>query len=389
MQDFIAERLKQLPPYLFVQIDQKKRQAIAQGKDIINLGVGDPDLPTPKFIIDRMAQAINDPANHRYPFELGVPEFRQQAANWMKIRFALDLDPQKNIITLIGTKEGIAHLPLAVVNPGDVVLVPQPGYPVYQSASMFAGADIHHMPLLEKNNYLPDLQAIPIQIRQRAKLMYLNYPNNPTSAVATEDFYRQAVKFAKEHQIVIAQDAAYIETYFDQRPISILNIPGALDIAIEFHSLSKTFNMTGWRIGLAVGNAQLVAALGKVKQNVDSGQFNAIQWAGCEALAHADHVQIKAMLDIYRQRRDALVEGLTSAGLKVASPSATFYLWGQCPPGIDSMTFAGKLLDQAGVVVIPGVGFGQAGEGYFRAALTVDLKRIKQATERIKDARFW
>ncbi len=389
MQDFIAERLKQLPPYLFVQIDQKKREAIAQGKDIINLGVGDPDLPTPKFIIDRMAQAINDPANHRYPFELGVPEFRQQAANWMKIRFALDLDPQKNIITLIGTKEGIAHLPLAVVNPGDVVLVPQPGYPVYQSASMFAGADIHHMPLLEKNNYLPDLQAIPIQIRQRAKLMYLNYPNNPTSAVATEDFYRQAVKFAKEHQIVIAQDAAYIETYFDQRPISILNIPGALDIAIEFHSLSKTFNMTGWRIGLAVGNAQLVAALGKVKQNVDSGQFNAIQWAGCEALAHADHVQIKAMLDIYRQRRDALVEGLTSAGLKVTSPSATFYLWGQCPPGIDSMTFAGKLLDQAGVVVIPGVGFGQTGEGYFRAALTVDLKRIKQAAERIKDARFW
>jgi len=389
MQIAVAERLNQLPPYLFVEIDKRKRQAIAQGRDIINLGVGDPDLPTPKFIIDRMAQAIYDPANHRYPFELGVPEFRRQAANWLSARFGLDLDAEKNIITLIGSKDGIAHLPLAVVNPGDVVLVPEPGYPVYQSASIFAGAQVHLMPLLQRNDYLPDLDAIGPDVAKRARLMYLNYPNNPTAAVATEQFYRRVVQFARQHEIIIAQDAAYIEVYFDQRPISILNTPGALDVAIEFHSLSKTFNMTGWRIGFAVGNADLVAALGKVKENVDSGQFNAIQWAGCEALSRADSVEVKAMLDVYRERRDAMVEGLAQAGIDARTPAATFYVWAKCPAGIGSMDFVCRLLDQAGVVTIPGIGFGPSGENYFRTALTVDTARIKEACQRIRNVRFW
>jgi len=379
-----AERLKMLPPYLFVEIDRKKRQAIAEGKDIINLGIGDPDKPTPAFIIERMKQAVSDPANHRYPLDEGIPQFREAVAEWIEHRFGVRLDPRKEVLTLIGSKEGLAHLPLAVVNPGDVVLVPQPAYPVYQAASIFAGGQVHYMPLTEQNNWLPDLASIPEDVLKRTKLMYLNYPNNPTAAVAPLSFYEEVVSLARKYNFLIAQDAAYCEIYFEDRPCSILQVPGAMDVAVEFHSLSKTFNMTGWRLAFAVGNADALAALAKVKSNVDSGQFNAIQWAGVEALRNADHVEVKAMLDIYRERRDALVAGLTACGIRAAKPAATFYVWAACPEGYDSMKWATLLLEQANVVVIPGVGFGRAGEGYFRCALTVELDRIKEACERIR-----
>jgi LL-diaminopimelate aminotransferase len=379
----LAERLRKLPPYLFSEIDRKKKAAIAAGRDVIDLGIGDPDQPTPEFIRQRMAQAIEDPANHRYPFEHGVPLFRQNAAAFLDHRFGVNLDPTTQIIAVIGSKEALAHLPLAVVNPGDVVLVPQPAYPVYQAATIFAGGQPFHMPLTRPNHWLPDFDAIPAEIAARARLMYLNYPNNPTAAVATQDFYRDAVRFATQHDILIVQDAAYSELYYDARPISILQTPGALDLAVEVHSLSKTFNMTGWRIGFAAGNADVLAALAAVKANVDSGQFNAIQAAGAEALAQADHVAVKAMLDIYRERRDVLVAGLQSLGFSVDPPQATFYVWARCPNAYASMDLATKLLEEAAVVMVPGIGFGQAGEGYLRAALTLDVQRIRQALDRM------
>jgi len=383
-----AERLEALPPYLFVQIDRKKREAIAAGKDVIDLGVGDPDRPTPKFIVERMARAIEDPSNHRYPFDQGVPAFRQQAAEWLASRYNVELDPQTELITTIGSKEAIGHLPLAVVNPGDYVLVPQPGYPVYQAATIFAGGVPYHMELREANEWLVDLDAIPQDVRRRAVLMFLNYPNNPTAAVAPLEFYERVVAFAREHDILVAQDAAYNEVFFEQRPPSILQVPGAKEVAVEFHSLSKTFNMTGWRLGFVAGHPEAIRALAAVKANLDSGQFNAIQWAGAEALAHGDHVEVRAQQDIYRERRDILVEGLQQAGFRVRKPSATFYVWAACPDGWDSMRLANRLLEEASVVVIPGVGFGRAGEGYFRAGLTLETDRIAQAVERIRRLTF-
>jgi LL-diaminopimelate aminotransferase len=380
----LAERLKKLPPYLFVEIDNKKRKLSEQGHDIISLGIGDPDLPTPKFIIDKMAQAIYEPENHRYPLQWGVGAFRQQVSAWFKQRFGVEFDHKTEVLTLIGSKEAIGHFPLAVVNPGDVVLVPEPGYPVYNASTLFAGGEPYFMPLLEENGFLPDLDAIPADICRRAKMMFINYPNNPTAAVADEAFFAKVVAFAKKHKIAVVHDSAYTEVYFDQRPISIFNVEGARDVAVEFQSLSKTFNMTGWRIGFAVGNAELIAALAKVKENVDSGQFNAIQCAATEALAHSDHVEVKALLDIYRERRDVLVDGLNSAGLSVSKPGATFYVWGKCPEGYDSIKFCAKVLEEAHVVLIPGVGFGPSGKNYFRAAVTVDVERIREAVERIK-----
>ncbi len=378
-----SNRLQCLPPYLFIEIDRKKRQAIAAGRDIINLGVGDPDKPTPSFIVEAMRQATGDPANHCYPFDEGVPAFRREAARFLKARFGLDIDPDKELITTIGSKDGISHLPLALVNPGQVVLVPQPGYPVYQASALFAGAEPYIMPLREENNYLPDLAAIPEDIAKRAALMFLNYPNNPTAAVADKAFYEDALAFARRYEILIASDAAYCETYFDQRPMSMLELDGAKEQTIEFHSLSKTFNMTGWRLGFATGNAQAVGALARLKGNMDSGQFNAIQWAGVKALANWDSPEIGAIRDMYRQRRDVLVNGLTKLGWQVRSPQATFYVWIKCPAGIGSMELVEKLLDEADLVSIPGNGFGSAGEGYIRMALTVDVERLAQAVERV------
>lgn len=379
-----SKRLQALPPYLFVEIDRKRREAVAAGKDVINLGIGDPDRPTPKFIVEKMAAAIEDPRNHRYPFDVGVPEFRRQAAASLERKYGAAIDPDRELIALIGSKEGLGHLPLAVVNPGDAVLVPQPGYPVYASAATFAGGVPYTLPLSEQSGWLPDLDAVPADVCDLASLMYLNYPNNPTGAVATQAFFERAVAFARKHNIVIAQDAAYADLFFDQPPLSILSIEGAKDVAVEFHSLSKTFNMTGWRIAYAAGNADVISALARVKSNMDSGQFNAIQTAAVEALTHPDHVQVRAMTDVYRERRDALVTGLQAAGIRVTKPTATFYVWAPCPGGLDSMTFAARVLEEASVVLIPGVGFGEAGEGYFRAALTIDVERINEAVERIK-----
>ncbi len=383
-----AQRLGQLPPYLFVEIDRQKRAALAAGRDVINLGVGDPDQPTPAFIIERMHTAIGEPKNHRYPFDEGVPEFRHRAAAWMKKRFGVAVEPDRQLITLIGSKEGLAKLPLAVVNPGDVVLVPQPAYPVYNAASIFVGGEVHFMPLSAEGGWLPDLDAIPTQIARRARLMFLNYPNNPTSAVAPREFYDRVVRFARQNNTVVCQDAAYSEVYFDEPPPSILQADGAMDVAVELFSLSKTFNMTGWRLGFAAGCDAIIAALAQVKSNMDSGQFNAIQEAGTVALANQDRVEVRAMLDLYRERRDVLVDGLTRLGWRVERPKATFYVWIRCPDGADSMTTARRLLSEADVVTIPGIGFGRPGEGYIRAALTVPAERIAEAVERIGRVSF-
>lgn len=380
-----AERLRKLPPYLFAEIDRRKRAALAAGRDVINLGVGDPDRPTPQFILDALAAAAADPANHRYPFDEGVPQFRAACAAFLEKRFGVSVDPQGEVLTLIGSKEGLAHVGLAAINPGEVALVPAPGYPVYRSSTIFAGGAAFSMPLAEENGFLPDLEAIPADVAAKATVMWLNYPNNPTSACADLDFYRRAVAFARAHGLILVQDNAYCELYFDpaDRPPSILQIEGAMDVAIELHSLSKTFNMTGWRLGFAAGNGEILAALAQMKSHCDSGQFNAIQWAGAAAMQRYDDPQIAAMRDTYRARRDVLVGGLKRAGWRVDPPRATFFTWIHCPEGVDSMTAAARLLDEADVVLIPGAGFGEAAEGFLRAALTVEEARLAEAVERI------
>jgi LL-diaminopimelate aminotransferase len=383
MNTWQARRLDELPAYLLVEIDRKKRQAIAAGRDVIDFGVGDPDKPTPTFIIDRMAEAIRDPANHSYAFGVGVPQFREAAAEFLGRRFGVSIDATEELVVLIGSKEGLGHLPLAVVNPGETVLIPQPAYPAYQAATVLAGAEPYYMNLSEDRHWLPDFDAIPADVCRAARLMFLNYPNNPTGAFAPLSFLEDAVAFARRHDILIAHDAAYSELYFAEAPPSILQVKGAAEVAVEFHSLSKTYNMTGWRLGFAAGNASAVAALARVKSNLDSGQFNAIQWAGYEALSHPDHVEVRALLDVYRRRRDLVVEELRAAGLQAAEPAATFYVWARCPDGYTSMEFATKLLDEAAVVVVPGIGFGQPGEGYFRMALTVSEERTREALARL------
>ena len=378
-----SDRLKALPPYLFVEIARAKREAIAGGRDVVDFGVGDPDQPTFDFIVEAMRKAVGDPANHCYPFDEGVPQFRSAAGEFMKARYGVELDPTSEIITSIGSKEAIAHLPLAVVNPGEVVLVPRPGYPVYNSASVFAGAEPHYLNLTAEGGWLPDLDAIDADVVKRAKLIYINYPNNPTAVVADLAWFEGLVTWAKENDIIIASDSSYSEVYFDGAPPSLLEVPGAMDVAVELHSLSKTFNMTGWRLGWVAGNAEIVEALAAVKGNCDSGQFNAIQWAGVAALQGYGRDEVIAQRQLYQQRRDALCDGLASVGLDVPRPSATFYVWGRCPDGVDSMTFAKRCLAEADVVLIPGLGFGATGEGYFRAALTVETDRISQAVERL------
>lgn len=383
MGSYRSERLGMLPPYLFVEIDRRKAEAIEAGRDIIDLGVGDPDKPTPDFIIDKMAEAIRNPKNHPYALGIGKREFREAVAAFFQGRYGVELNPKTEILALLGSKEGIGHLPTAVINPGDVVLVPAPGYPVYTSGTIFAGGTTHVMPLTEENGWLPVLEDIPADICRKARLMFLNYPNNPTAACADLAYFERAVAFARNHDILIAQDAAYNELYFEKPPPSILQVPGARDVAIELHSFSKTFNMTGWRVGFAVGNTDAVAALASVKSNLDSGVFGAVQSAAIEAITHTDHVQVRAMMDLYRQRRDVLVEGLRGAGWKLQSPTATFYVWARCPKGDDSMAVAHRILEEGGVVVIPGIGFGKYGEGYVRFALTVDADRMREAASRI------
>jgi len=383
-----AGRIKSLPPYLFAAIDEMKRKAIARGVDIINLGIGDPDLPTPAPIIERLKQAAADPNNHQYPSYEGLLSFRQAVASWYQRRFGVVLDPVSEVLALIGSKEGIGHVPLAFVDPGDIVLVPSPGYPVYPVAASFAGGTPYLMPLLKTNGFLPNLAVIPKDVARRAKLMFLNSPNNPTSVVADRDFFKRVVAFAQEHQVIVCHDAAYSEIYFDgRRPASFMEVDGAKDVGVEFHSLSKTFNMTGWRIGFAVGHRQVLAGLGKVKSNLDSGVFQAVQEAGITALESDDRLT-EGLRKIYQERRDVLVPGLKQLGLDVDLPPAAFYVWAAVPKSYTSASFTAHLLEKAGIVTTPGNGFGAAGEGYIRLTLTTPRERLTEALERIRNTGF-
>jgi LL-diaminopimelate aminotransferase len=380
----LASRIRNLPPYLFARIEQVKADVLKRGVDLIDLSIGDPDVPTFPHIVEAMKKALDNPANHRYPSSAGMPDFREAVARWYRRRFNVTVDPGGQVLSLIGSKEGVGHLPLAFIDPGDVVLVPDPGYPVYAIGTLLAGGKSHAMPLREENGFLPDLKSIPAEVLGRTKIMWLNYPNNPTAAVAGRDFFEEAIAMAKEHDFIICHDAAYSEMYFDgQKPLSFLEVPGALDVGVEIHSLSKTYNMTGWRVGHAVGNAEIIGGLGKVKSNLDSGAFQAIQEAAIAALETGEDV-LDELRGMYQQRRDALYEGLREAGLRVTKPGATFYLWTRVPDGFDSAGFAEHLLERAAVLATPGSGFGGPGEGFIRFALTVDVGRIREAAERIK-----
>ncbi len=379
-----AARLGLIPPYLFKEIDEKKAEVKARGVDIIDLGVGDPDLPTPRFIVEKMMEVVQDPSTHRYPAYSGMKGFRQAVARWYLGRFGVELDPDSEVLTLIGSKEGIAHLPLGINNPGEVNLMTSPGYPVYQMGSLFAGAHSHFLPLLRENAFLPDLHTIDPLTARDSKALFFNYPNNPTAAVADKDFFIQVVDFCREYGVIAVHDAAYTELAFDGfKPPSFLEVPGAREIGIEFHSLSKTYNMTGWRLGMAVGNREVLAALGKIKSNIDSGAFDAIQIAGIEAL-DSDQSSVRGNCAILQERRDVLVGGLKKLGYEVEFPKATFYVWLAVPPGMTSMSFTTHLLEQAGIVTIPGVGLGAPGEGYVRLALTVPKERLEAALQRLE-----
>jgi LL-diaminopimelate aminotransferase len=377
-----AERLQKLPPYLFAEIDRKKKAAIAAGRDVINLGVGDPDRPTPRPIIESLQKHVENPAFHQYALDQGAPELRLAIASFMRKRYGVEVDPNSEILPLIGSKEGLAHFPLAVLNPGDVSLVPDPCYPVYRSSSMFVGGEPYIMPLAPERGFRPDFDAIPADIWKKARLLFLNYPNNPTGGTADLPFLQNVVDLARERNLVVAQDAAYNEMYFTEPQPSILQIPGANDVAVEFHSLSKTFNMTGWRVGFAVGGAPMIAALGQVKANTDSGIFTAIQWAAKTALEQYDTLTppIRAL---YKDRRDAFISSLHKIGWNVPSPEATFYVWIPCPSGYKSSDLCSRLLEEADVVTTPGLGFGKSADGFIRAALTVETPRLQEAVERI------
>jgi LL-diaminopimelate aminotransferase len=384
-----AKRLDKIPPYLFGEIARLKAKAIAEGRDLVDLGIGDPDRPTPQPIIDRLCEAANDPETHRYDeTEAGWPPFLEAAARWYKRRFDVDIDPNGEAMLLLGSKDGLAHLCWAMIDPGDISLVPDPGYTVYKVNTMMAGGDIVQMPLLEENGFVPDLSAIPTDAAKKAKLMFLNYPNNPTGATASLEFFQDAVRFAKDHDIAICSDLAYSEVTYDGYVApSMLQADGAKDVVIEMHSLSKTMNMTGWRIGFAVGNKDLISHLNKLKSNLDSRQFPAIDLAAAYAL---DHVSNQATLDLYKKRRDILVDGLNAIGWRITKPKASLYVWAKVPSGYTSADFAKMLLQEAGVLVIPGNGYGQYGEGYVRMSLTVagdrDGERVAEAVKRIADA---
>jgi len=380
----LSKKINSLPPYLFVEIDKAKRRTQAEGRDIIDLGVGDPDQPTPLHIIEKLYQAARDPATHRYTLDQGIPVLRQAIADWYKSRFSVELDPETEILPLIGSKEGIAHFPLAFLDTGDYSLVPDPSYPPYKGGTILAGGKPYLMPLRQVNAFLPDLKIIPLNILKKAKLMYINYPNNPTAATAESDFYKEIVKFASKNRIIVLSDLAYSEIVYDgYRPSSFLEVEGAKEFAIEFHSLSKTYNMTGWRIGWACGNARLISALAKIKSNIDSGIFSAIQLAGIIAL-EGPQQHIKSICRLYQERRDVLISGLNSLGWQATLPKATFYVWLKIPQKTDSIKFSKILLEKADIVVTPGVGFGKYGEGYIRIALTVSKERIIEAIERVK-----
>lgn len=380
----VSKRLTQLPPYLFVEIDKAKRKAMSEGRDIIDLGIGDPDQGSPEEVIESLNRAARDPKNHHYPLDEGISALRTKITDWYKARFGVNLDPQTEALVLIGSKEGISHMPLAFINPGDVVLVPEPCYPPYKGGTILAGGVVQTMPLLEENNFLPQLNEIKTSILKKSRLLYINYPNNPTSAVCEKGFFEDVVVFARKNNLIVAHDAAYSEVAFDgYRPDSFLKVKGAKEVGVEFHSFSKTCNMTGWRLGFVCGNKDIISAIAKVKSNIDSGVFNAIQRAGITALDIAERHQEK-MNRVYQERRDVLIDGLKNAGWSVNSPKATFYVWTRIPrPYKSSIEFAKLVLDKADIVMTPGIGFGKAGEGYVRMALTVSKERMKEAVDRL------
>ena len=379
----LARRLDQLPPYLFLEISRKIAEKRAQGVDVVSFGIGDPDLPTPPHILDELKRTADDPANHRYPETDGLPALREAIAAWYKRRFGVELD-DKEVVPLIGAKEGIGHMALCLTDPGDVALIPDPAYPVYAAGTMFAGGTAHLMPLREERGWLPDLSAIPADVAERAKVIWINYPNNPTGGLATPEFFEEVVAFAKEYDIVVCHDAAYSEVTFDGYVApSFLQTPGAIDVGIEFHSLSKTYNMPGWRIGMAVGNATLVDALVRVKSNLDSGIPQAVQYMGIEALEHTAQEWHDANNEIYRRRRDRVVDVLRTIGLDVTTPKSGLYVWARCPEGWTSAEVATALLDEHAVVVTPGRGYGEAGEGYIRLSLTTPDDRVEEGLRRL------
>jgi LL-diaminopimelate aminotransferase len=382
----LADRIKNLPPYLFASIDKMKQEAIRQGKDIINLGIGDPDLPTPAPIIERLQKAAEDPRHHQYPSYEGMLIFRKAVAQWYQRRFKVTLDPESEVLTLIGSKEGIGHFPLAFINPGDIALMTSPGYPVYHAGTLFAGGKSYFIPLRAENGFLPDLAAIPSDVARDAKILFINYPNNPTAATADKHFFESVVDFARRNNIIVVHDAAYSEVFYDgQRPTSFLEAEGAKEVGVEFHSLSKTYNMTGWRIGFAVGNKEVLAALGRVKSNLDSGVFQAVQEAGIAAMDMDDSV-LEIIRKIYQERRDILIPGLQKLGFKVNAPLASFYVWIPTPPKTSSSDFTALLLSKTAIVTTPGNGFGEAGEGYIRMTLTTSKERIEEALDRMEKA---
>jgi len=378
-----AERLNKLPPYLFAEIDRLKNEAKGRGMDIISLGIGDPDLPTHPHIVERMARAVKNPAYHQYPSYEGALSFRKAVARWYGERFGVALDAREEVISLIGSKEGIGHIPLAFVNNGDAVLIPDPGYPVYRAGVVFAGGEPIELPLESENDFMPDLTAVSDEVARKAVMLFLNYPNNPTSAVASREFFGEVVEFAARHNIIVCHDAAYTEIAFDgYKPISFMEVDGAREVGVEFHSLSKTFNMTGWRVGCVVGNREVIAGLGKIKTNVDSGVFGAIQEAA-EAALTGDKSGVEENNRIYQRRRDVLVDGLNKIGLNVEKPKATFYVWVPVPEGYDSTRFAEHLLTNAGIVCTPGVGFGRHGEGFVRMTLCSPEERLQEVVDRL------
>lgn len=375
-------RLGKLPPYLFVEVDKMKQKAIDEGVDIINLGVGDPDTPTPEAIRNKLKEAIEDADNHQYPMGKGKKSFRAGVRDFFRMRFGVELDPEKNIHPLIGSKEGIAHFPLAFIEPGDIVLVPEPAYPVYNSGTIFALGEPYFFSLLEENDFLPDFSSIPEDVLRKAKMIFLNYPNNPTGAEASMEFFRDAVRIAKKYNIIIAHDAAYSEMYYAEPPASIFEVEGAMDVAVEFHSLSKTFSMTGWRIGWACGGEKLISGLASIKDNIDSGVFGAVQDAGLYALENYDELT-REPREIYKERLKIMKEGLKKLSWRPLETNATFYVWTKPPVDITSADAVKKIISGAGIVCTPGSGFGPSGEGYVRFALTRDAERLKEALRRL------
>ena len=383
-----AKRIEKLPPYLFAEISRKIAEKRSQGVDVISFGIGDPDMPTPQHLIDSLREASLDAANHRYPETKGLSELREAIVRWYERRFGVSLDPQREVLPLIGSKEGTGHIALCFIDPGDVALVPDPGYPVYAVGTMFAGGEAYYLPLREENGFLPELEAVPADVLRKAKVLWLNYPNNPTGAVADLAFFERAAAFAREHGLAVLHDGPYSEVAFDgYRPPSFLEAEGAREVGIEFHSLSKSYNMTGWRIGMAVGNAEIIDALMRVKSNLDSGIPQAIQRMAIAALEGPQECIEEHNL-VYQRRRDRLVTALRGLGLRVSPPKASLYVWARVPDGTTSVQYATRLLDEAGVVVTPGTGYGPSGEGYVRLSLTLPDERLEEGVRRLEGLRL-